>query len=90
MTPEELIGRSLRDGEYVLQEVLGRGGMATVYRAYSRSLDTDVAVKVLAPRLARDQSFRQRFHDEARSLAPLHHPNLIWSTSPCASSRVGR
>ena len=66
MRPEELIGRSLLDGEYILQEILGRGGMATVYRAYCRSLDTDVAVKVLAPRLAQDPGFRERFHDEDR------------------------
>ena len=74
---ENLIGRTLLGGEYELRDILGRGGMATVYRAWSRSLETDVAVKVLAPRLARDPSFRARFHDEARSLAQLHHPNLV-------------
>lgn len=74
---EDLIGRTLLDGEYRLTGVLGRGGMATVYRAYSRSLETDVAVKVLAPRLAADPGFRERHHDEARSLAQLHHPNLV-------------
>lgn len=72
-----LLGRTLLNGEYELRAVLGRGGMATVYRAYSRSLETDVAVKVLAPRLAQDPGFRDRFHDEARSLAGLHHPNLV-------------
>src|SRR5579883_727137 len=74
---EGLVGRRLLGGEYELREVLGRGGMAMVYRAWSRSLETDVAVKVLAPRLASDRGFRDRFHDEARSLAQLHHPNLI-------------
>ena len=74
---EGLTGRTLLQGEYELREVLGRGGMATVYRARSRSLETDVAVKVLAPRLAADRGFRERFHDEARSLAGLHHPNLV-------------
>ncbi|MGH2461667.1 MAG: serine/threonine-protein kinase, partial [Chloroflexota bacterium] len=74
---EEFIGRQLLGGEYELREILGRGGMATVYRAFSRSLETDVAVKVLAPRLASDAGFRERFHDEARSLAGLHHPNLV-------------
>ncbi|HUE75746.1 MAG TPA: serine/threonine-protein kinase, partial [Chloroflexota bacterium] len=62
---------------YELRSVLGRGGMATVYRAYSRSLDTDVAVKILAPRLAQDAGFRERHRDEARSMAGLHHPNLL-------------
>jgi len=74
---EGLAGRTLLGGEYELREVLGRGGMATVYRAVSRSLEADVAVKVLAPRLAADPGFRERFHDEARSLAGLHHPNLV-------------
>ncbi|HVC34647.1 MAG TPA: serine/threonine-protein kinase, partial [Chloroflexota bacterium] len=74
---EGLIGRTLLHGEYRLTGILGRGGMATVYRAHSLSLDTDVAVKILAPRLAADPGFRERHHDEARSLAQLHHPNLV-------------
>jgi hypothetical protein len=74
---ENLIGRTLLGGEYQITGILGRGGMATVYRAYSRSLETDVAVKVLAPALAGNAGFRERFHDEARSLASLHHPNLV-------------
>ena len=47
-----LSGRSLRDGEYIVRDALGHGGMANVYRAYSRSLETDLALKVLAPQLA--------------------------------------
>ncbi len=74
---ESLLGRTLLNGEYQLTGILGRGGMATVYRAYSRALETDVAVKVLSPRLASDPGFRERHHDEARSLAHLHHPNLV-------------
>jgi hypothetical protein len=74
---EGLVGRRLLHGEYELTDVLGRGGMATVYRAYSRSLDAEVAIKVLATRLAATPGFRDRFRDEARSLANLHHPNLV-------------
>src|SRR5579883_861335 len=74
---EGLIGRRLQGGEYELREELGRGGMAIVYRAYARALDTDVAVKLLAPALASDPAFRARFRAEARSLAHLHHPNLV-------------
>lgn len=74
---DALIGRTLLQGEYRLTAILGRGGMATVYRASSRSLGTNVAVKVLAPALAGNAGFRERFHDEARSLAGLHHPNLV-------------
>ncbi len=72
-----LIGHTLRDGEYLVREVLGRGGMATVYRAYSRSLETDVALKVLAPEMAVNLELRERFHQEARLLSRLFHPNLL-------------
>jgi serine/threonine-protein kinase len=74
---DDLIGQSLREGEYLVREVLGRGGMATVYRAYSRSLETDVAVKVLAPSMAANFELRDRFHQEARLLSRLFHPNLL-------------
>src|SRR5690349_1991757 len=74
---DTLVGRDLRDGEYLVREVLGRGGMATVYRAYSRSLETDVALKVLAPHMAVDLELRERFHQEARLLSRLFHANLL-------------
>ena len=61
----------------MLKNVIARGGQATVYRAYASSLETDVAVKVLHPAYASNLSFRERFHDEARRLAQLHHPNLL-------------
>src|SRR5689334_20372237 len=75
--PDSLVGRTLRDGEYLVREVLGRGGMATVYRAYSRSLETDVALKVLAPGMAVNLELRERFHQEARLLSRLLHANLL-------------
>jgi serine/threonine-protein kinase len=74
---EELIGRRLDGGNYEIRDVLGRGGMATVYRAHSFPLDGDVAVKVLAPRLAQDEGFRERLREEARSLYDLFHPNIV-------------
>src|SRR5262249_12483972 len=74
---DHLVGRSLNDGEYLVREVLGRGGMATVYRAYSRSLETDVALKVLSPSMAVNLELRDRFHQEARLLSRLLHPNLL-------------
>ncbi|HET6320191.1 MAG TPA: serine/threonine-protein kinase, partial [Chloroflexota bacterium] len=74
---QDLSGTRLRGGEYVLKELIAQGGQASVYRAYARALDTDVAVKVLHPAFAADVSFRERFHDEARRLAQLHHPNLL-------------
>ena len=73
----DLLDQRLWAGEYEIREKLAEGGMATVYKAYARSLDATVAVKVLSPRLARDPSFLRRFHAEATSIAALHHPNII-------------
>jgi tRNA A-37 threonylcarbamoyl transferase component Bud32 len=70
-------GTVLRDGEYILRDIIAQGGQATVYRAYARALETDVAIKILHPAYAGDPIFRERFHDEARRLAQLHHPNLL-------------
>jgi serine/threonine-protein kinase len=74
---QALSGRVLRDGEYIVRDVLGHGGMANVYRAYSKSLETDLALKVLAPQLAADADLRDKFHEEARLLSRLFHPNLL-------------
>src|SRR2546430_13106996 len=74
---DTLIGTKLRGGEYQLKEIIARGGQATIYRAYARVLETDIAVKILHPSHAADLSFRERLHEEARRLAQLHHPNLL-------------
>src|ERR1700731_3773122 len=58
-------------------EVIGRGGMAVVYRARDIRLDRWVALKILAPDLALDQVFRQRFIRESRAAAAVDHPNII-------------
>ncbi|MBN1808129.1 MAG: protein kinase [Planctomycetes bacterium] len=60
-----------------LLEVIGKGGMGTVYRAHQRSLDRDVAVKVLPTTFDEDPSFVERFIQEARSIARLSHPNVV-------------
>jgi eukaryotic-like serine/threonine-protein kinase len=65
------------DDRYELVERLGRGGMAEVFRAIDRTLDREVAVKVLAPDRARDQGFVRRFEREARSAAALNHRNVV-------------
>jgi putative two-component system response regulator len=64
-------------GPYRLLERIGRGGMATVYRAYHPALDRYVAVKVLAEFFADDPKYSERFHQEARSVARLKHPNIL-------------
>src|ERR1017187_1684584 len=66
-----------RIASYQIQELVGRGGMAVVYRAVDIRLDRPVALKILAPELARDDAFRQRFIRESRSGAAVDHPNII-------------
>ena len=62
---------------YRLEALLGRGGMGVVYRARDLALDRDVALKLLAPHLAEDVSFRERFLTESRVAASLEHPNVV-------------
>ena len=65
------------DGRYELQEPLGSGGMAAVYRACDRQGGRPCAVKVLADVLARDDVFRRRFRHEAASAGGLTHPRIV-------------
>jgi DNA-binding beta-propeller fold protein YncE len=62
---------------YRLEEQIGRGGMAVVYRAYDVRLDRNVALKILAPGLALDDAFRKRFARESKAAAAVDHPNII-------------
>ncbi|HEV2476283.1 MAG TPA: serine/threonine-protein kinase, partial [Candidatus Dormibacteraeota bacterium] len=64
-------------GPYRVMERLGRGGMAAVYRAYHPALDRYVAIKVLPDFFADDPGYRERFQQEARSVAKLKHPNIL-------------
>jgi serine/threonine protein kinase len=64
-------------GTYQIQEQLGTGGMATVYRAHHSRLDRYVAIKVMHPQLLEDENFHARFEREARVVARLEHPNII-------------
>jgi eukaryotic-like serine/threonine-protein kinase len=72
-----MTGSRLIDGRYVLLDVVGTGGMATVWRARDEVLGRDVAVKVLSPQFAADAAFRGRFEREARHVAGLSHPRLV-------------
>jgi serine/threonine protein kinase/tetratricopeptide (TPR) repeat protein len=73
---QDLIGKTLNG--YQIVEQIGKGGMATVYRAYQPSLDRDVAVKVLPPYYAeQDETFLERFKREARAIAKLRHQNIL-------------
>ncbi len=62
---------------YQIQEQIGRGGMAVVYRALDLRLGRVVALKVLAPHLGEDEAFRQRFIRESRAAAGVDHPHII-------------
>lgn len=69
-------GSRLKD-RYLLEEMLGRGGMASVWLASDEVLERPVAVKVLSDTIASDPEFLARFRREARVAAGLSHPNLI-------------
>ena len=64
-------------GRYRLVELLGQGGMATIYRATDAQLGREVAVKVLHPEYGRDPDFVARFKQEAQAAASLSHPNIV-------------
>src|SRR2546421_6957853 len=74
-------GMNVRDGmtlgPYRVIERIGRGGMASVHRAYHPGLDRYVAIKVLPDFFADDPGYRERFQQEARSVARLKHPNIL-------------
>ena len=71
----DLIGRSL--GPYRILELIGRGGMAAIYKAYQPATDRVVAVKVLLETRADDPEVVRRFEHEARIIAGLEHRNIV-------------
>jgi serine/threonine-protein kinase len=80
MTMVEAVQRSGREPElakYEIQEEIGRGGMATVYRAVDRRLGREVAVKVIHPHLRDSPEVASRFQTEAKAVAKLRHPNIV-------------
>jgi serine/threonine-protein kinase len=71
------IGPGAHVAGYRLEELLGQGGMAMVYRAYDGRLDRRVALKLLAPEFSSDGSFRERFMRESRAAAAVDHPSIL-------------
>ena len=65
------------EDRYELQEMIGSGGMAVVYRAMDNRLNRLVAVKIMRPELAKNEKFRSRFQTESRAIAKLSHPNIV-------------
>src|SRR5271165_1482411 len=77
--PSDTVGSTagLRIPGYRLEQQIGRGGMAAVFRAQDERLDRQVALKVLAPALAQDDAFRRRFIAESRAAAAVEDPHII-------------
>ncbi|MEZ4592746.1 MAG: protein kinase [Chloroflexota bacterium] len=71
-----LIGQTI-NGRYRLESMLGDGGMGTVYRAYDVNLDRQVALKLMHAHFARQEEFRARLIQEARTAAQLDHPSVV-------------
>ena len=76
LVPGELAVGSQVAG-YQIERQIGRGGMAVVYRAFDPRLGRSVALKILAPELANDAAFRERFNREMRAAAAVDHPHII-------------
>ena len=66
-----------RIGDYDVVERIGAGGMAEIYKAYDRTIDRFVAIKVLLDYFTSDEEFRARFFLEARAIAQLEHANIL-------------
>ncbi|MFE7763209.1 serine/threonine-protein kinase [Streptomyces sp. NPDC057438] len=73
--PSELVGRQIAG--YRIEREIGRGGMAVVYQALDLRLERTVALKLLAPELARNDTFRRRFTHESRVAAAIDHPHIV-------------
>ena len=73
--PERYVGETL--GKYRIEAVVGTGGFAWVYRAFDPDLEIPVALKVLKPQYAGDETFEARFRREASTAAKLRHPNIV-------------
>ncbi|MCX4524471.1 MULTISPECIES: serine/threonine-protein kinase [unclassified Streptomyces] len=71
----DLLGK--RIAGYQVESEIGRGGMAVVYQAHDLRLDRTVALKLLAPELARNDTFRQRFAFESKAAAAIDHPHIV-------------
>jgi eukaryotic-like serine/threonine-protein kinase len=71
-----MVGEVLAD-RYELEELIGTGGMSSVFRAHDRLLERKVALKILHLQFSSDDDYVERFRREARSVAALSHPNIV-------------
>jgi serine/threonine-protein kinase len=68
---------TLINDRYKIEDTLGKGGMAVVYKARDLTLERSVAIKVLRQKYSTDPAFREHFHQEAKAAANLSHPNIV-------------
>ena len=73
---DRFVGKRL-DGRYEIQEVIGVGGMAVVYKAYDNVEDRIVAMKILKDEFTSNEEFIRRFKNESKAIAVLSHPNIV-------------
>lgn len=73
---DNYVGKRL-DGRYEVQEMIGVGGMAVVYKAYDNVDDRIVAVKILKDEYLNNEEFKRRFKNESKAIALLSHPNIV-------------
>lgn len=72
---DPLIGQQL--GDYIIEILLGKGGMARVYRGLDPNLNRVAALKIIDPGVASDPEYTRRFKREAQAVAKLNHPNIV-------------
>jgi serine/threonine protein kinase len=75
ISPEPKVGEQL--GHYRLEQMIGQGGMGRVFRASDLCLGRDLALKVMLPDVAKDETHRHRFLREAGAMAALNHPHVV-------------
>lgn len=73
---DKYVGKRL-DGRYEIQEVIGIGGMAVVYKAYDNVEDRTVAIKILKEEFSTNEEFLRRFKNESKAIAMLSHQNIV-------------
>lgn len=73
---DKYLGKRL-DGRYEIQEIIGVGGMAVVYKAYDNYEDRIVAIKILKEEFVSNEEFLRRFKNESKAIAVLSHPNIV-------------
>ncbi|MFN9296603.1 MAG: protein kinase domain-containing protein, partial [Acidobacteriota bacterium] len=73
---DPLVGRTL-DNKYLIEKLLGKGGMGSVYQAIHTGTKRTVAIKIIAPQFMRNRELLIRFQREAEASGRLRHPNVV-------------